>query len=159
MQVFHIGALIEPLSLDKLLIFADKGILFEQSIPHHYSFSEHGGENSTCDSSLLKEPRTIALDFIQQKLHKGILNVACKVLFDVVIDQILDKQTSISKPSIILVKQPISLNKEEISTIRKDNLIVLDAGTIIEVIVQNYLLLIITIIMIIIIRLHEINVR
>jgi hypothetical protein len=110
MQIFHIGALIDPLPLDKLLMFANKGTLFEQPIPHHYSFSEHGAENSTCDSSFLKEPRTIVLDFVQQKLHAAILNVACKVLFDVVINQTFHEETLISKPSINLVKQPISLS-------------------------------------------------
>ena len=126
MQIFHIGALIEPLPLEKILIFANKGILFEQSMPHHYSFSEHGGENSICESSLLKEPRTIALDFVQQKLHTAVLNVACKALFDAVIAQTLQEDTSISHPPISLLKQIISFDKEEKNVKKKEKVILFD---------------------------------
>jgi hypothetical protein len=117
LKIFHIGSLIEPLPLEKLLIFANKGTLFEQSLPQNHSFSEHGGENSTCDSSLLKEPHMIALDFVQQKLHAIVLNaIACKGLLDMVITQILHEESSISKTPLILMKQSISPNKQQSTT-------------------------------------------
>lgn len=120
MQIFHIGGLIEPLPLEKLLIFANKGTLYEQSLPHNHSFSEHGGENSTCDSSLLKEPRVIALDFVQQKLHATVLNATCKGLLDVVINQILYEEASFSKSPTISVKQSTLSDKEQMITLNND---------------------------------------
>jgi hypothetical protein len=101
------------LFLEKLLIFANKGTLFEQSLLQNYSFSEHGGGNSTCDSSFLKEPHVMALDFVQQKLHTIVLNSICKGLLDVVINQILHEEASISKPSIILAKQSKNLCNQQ----------------------------------------------
>lgn len=105
-------------------------------MPHNYSFSEHGGENSTCDSSLLKEPRAIALDFVQQKLYASILNVACKGLLDEAINQTLHEEASNSKPPTILmeqgVEQSILPNTHPITTATNDKTI-LDAEVIDEV--------------------------
>lgn len=103
-QICHLGKSIEPIPLENLLYLAEKGTLFNQSLPRHYSISEHGGENSTCDSSLLKDPRVIALEFMQQKLHAAILDAACRGFIDAIIRHTL--RVSASEPILVPVKQP-----------------------------------------------------
>lgn len=106
-QICHLGTSIEPVPLESLLVRAEKDTLFDQSLPQHYSFSEQGSENSTCDSSLLKDPRVFALDFVQQKLHATILDAACRGFMDAIIRYTLQEEGSASEPILVLVKKPI----------------------------------------------------
>lgn len=137
-QIFHIGALIEPLQLDKLLVFAKKGTFFEQSSLHHCSFSEHGGENSTCDSAFLKEPRKIALDFVQQKLHTATLNAAYREILDAVINSLLREENLISKPRDTFVYRSKRHDKRDNIIKRSDSLNSCDTKTDMEVIIEPY---------------------
>lgn len=104
----------ESLPLDKLLVLAEKGTIFEQVLAQNHSFSEQGGENSTCDSSLVKDPRASALDFVQQKLHSAVLDAACKVFLDLVISQTIHEGGSVPKPLVIVVNQPTALKAQRI---------------------------------------------